>query len=187
MVDGVEAGKDKFRVMFANAEEKHPTSYPVVEMNYTQLFGKAISKFCQVTNKTVSDYIFTLPSGDEVSMEDSPEKLEMTQNVTIKYTRLVAYVHVKVPYDVRIEGFKLITKLRHTFKNSLAKLCKLKEIKDVYKYTYQSGEDVLEHDSPITKGMGHNEHITIVCTRVRDPNFSTPIPKRRKTRSGREY
>jgi hypothetical protein len=187
MADGVEAGKDKFRVRFADAEDKHPTSYRVVEMNHTQPFGKAITKFCQVTNKIVSDYKFTFLSRDEVSMTDTPAGLEMTQNVTIKYTRQVAYVHVKVPYDIQINGFKLITKLRHTFKNSLAKLCKLKELKDVYKYTYQSGEDVLENDSPITKGMGHNEHITIVCTRVCEPNFSTPIPKHRKTRSGREY
>jgi hypothetical protein len=93
----------------------------------------------------------------------------------------VAHVHVTVS-----KPYKLKIKLRNTFLQTMNKLCKREDTKEVYKYTYQSGEDVLEHDSPITKGMVHNEHITIVCTRLR-VNFSTPKPKSRTTRSGREY
>jgi hypothetical protein len=186
MADGLETGKDKFSVKFVNAEDKHSKSSFVVVMNYTQAFGKAITKFCEDTKKTVSDYKFTFSSRDEVSMTDTPSGLEMKQNVTIKYTRQVAYVHAKVMVNDKLKTFKLIVKLRHTFLQNLEKFRKLKDITGVYKYTYESGEDVLEHDSPITKGMVHNEHITIVCTRLR-VNFSTPKPKSRTTRSGREY
>jgi len=184
MSGGVEAGKYSFRafhVKFFDIESNNLWDGHVL-MKETTTFGKAFTKFCEKTNKVVSDFMLTLPSGEVVSLEDTPKALQIEEHVTINYALKVAHVHVTVP-----KPYQLKIKLRHTFLQTMNKLCTRENINEWYKYTYQSGEDVMEHDSPITKGMGHNEHITIVCTRVRDPNFSTPIPKRRKTRSGREY
>lgn len=184
MSGGVQSGVNYVQVKVFDVESTNQYDGFVV-MKETTTFGKAFTKFCETKNKVVSDFMLTLPSGEIVSLEDTPKALQIEEHVTINYTLKVAYVHVTVPG--KLEPYKLKIKLRHTFLQTMNKLCKREDIKEVYKYTYQSGEDVLEHDSPITKGMGHNEHITIVCTIVRDPRFSTPIPNRRKTRSGREY
>ncbi len=184
MTGGVEAGKYHFHVKLLDIESTNLHDGDLL-MKETTTLGKAFTKFCETNNKVVSDFMLTLPSGEIVSMEDTPKSLQIEEHVTINYTLKVAYVHVTVPG--KLEPYKLKIKLRHTFLQTMNKLCNLHKIKGEYKYTYESGEDVLEHDSPITKGMGHNEHITIVCTKVRNARFSTPIPKRRKTRSGREY
>jgi hypothetical protein len=184
MSGGVQSGVNHVQAKLFDVESTNQWDGYVV-MKETTTFGKAFTKFCETNNKVVSDFMLTLPSGKIVSLEDTPKALQIEEHVTINYTLKVAYVHVTVPD--KLEPYKLKIKLRHTFLQTMKKVCNLHKIKGEYKYTYQSGEDVLEHDSPITKEMGHNEHITIVCTKVRNPNFSTPIPKRRKTRSGREY
>jgi hypothetical protein len=93
MPDGVEAGEDKFRVNFVNTRYKGSKSKIAVEMKYTQTFGKAIKKFCQITGKTESDYKFTCTTYANVSVTDTPGGMQMFQKLTIKYTRLYRISH----------------------------------------------------------------------------------------------
>jgi hypothetical protein len=175
MADGVQPDEKMFHVKLVDFDltnKFHGTAW----MKYTQTFGKLISRFCKETEKVISDFTFTLPSGAEVSMDDSPLSLKLEGDVTITYKLNVAHVTLKFEH----EQFHLIIKLRHTFFNSFDKFRKNKkmDLTNRYKLSYTSGGNVSETDTPITKGMTHGKDITILCKRVYEDS---------KTRSGREY
>ena len=164
---------DKFDVNFVDVKTNNEW---YIWMNDTPTFDQAIKKFCELNKKVVSDFIWTLPSGAEVSMDNSPLSLKLEGAVTIMYTLKVAYVTLKFEH----EEFNLIIRLRHTFFISFDNFRKHKkmDLTNRYKLSYTSGGNVSETDTPITKGVTHGKDITILCKRVYENSH---------TRSGREY
>ena len=164
---------DKFDVNFVDVKTNNEWH---IWMNDTQTFDQAIKKFCELNKKVVSDFIWTLPCGDEVSKGDSPKQLKMEENVTITYKLKVACVTLKFEH----EEVNIIIKLRHPFFNSFDKFRNNKkmDLTNRYKLSYTSGGNVSETDTPITKGVTHGKDITILCKRVYENSH---------TRSGREY
>ena len=209
MADGVETGAGKFRVTIERTEEhKHETL--VVEMNKNQTFQRAIEKACNEYKWMSSDFKFEFASGHEVCITDTPDKFGLEKEVTIRMTRKVAYIDLdlhRINASNTIysrEGFTIKTRLSYTFEYAIQETLKTMNLSvHAYESKYMDGVNVSETDTPITKGMRHNEHIKISCI-PRDTTgwvapsgeplwCSHPLVLQRqenkvsKTRSGREF
>lgn len=163
-----------------------------VNMRANKTFDAAIKAACDTRSWFEDDFIFEFEGGNAVLVTDTPISLVVTKHVTILCTKKVAHVIVHFDIDNQLKEFTLKIKLTDTIMWVINKAYTLHCLTDVYKYTYISGEDVLEFHTPITQGMVHKDNIIIVSTKIQPPNPADKRPhtteyRERVTRSRREF